>query len=235
MRSSLVVLALSMGVWGCGFQSSAAPGGDDGDPPGGNPPPGDNPPPCTASIAKLYDTCQLTFTGDLELPSGTYTYDTDQEKLTDADGAEVAVGHVHFDTPAAPVSAIYAENVHLASGAHLRATGARGFAIIAAVALTLDDGASVDVSAGGAGARTTCDASGAGTGTNNSGGAGGGGGGGFGAAGGDGGRGNSDFGGTQAPGGKAGAATAAMPSGVIGGCPGGAGGRGDDNGGAGGL
>ena len=223
MRLSLL---LATTLWGCGFSASGAPAPDGGT----------SAPDRCASVSKFYDSCQLTFAGDLVLASGAYTYDTDHDKLTDATGAEVAVGHVGFATPGDPVDAIYAAHVHLMTGATLRAIGGKGFAILAHDLIVLDGNAAIDVSAGGAGARATCGSAAPDPGANDSGGAGGGGGGGFGAAGGRGGNGNKDHGvfGSDSMGGKGGAA-AVIPGGPRGGCPGAAGGQGDDHGGAGGL
>jgi hypothetical protein len=207
MRSSVVMLGLVTGLGGlaavgalggCGFSS----------------------PPC-ATGGSQFDTCLVGVGDDLMLSGSTITYDTTTHELR-VDGAVVAATHMTLAAKAGDVDAIVANNVRLAAGAQLRATGIVPFAIIASGSVTLEDGASIDVSNGGAGALPTC-ANPAMAGSNNSGGGGGGGGGGYGAAGGEGGNGNN--GDTQAGGGSGGGAIG-IPAGPVGGCPGARGGRG---------
>jgi hypothetical protein len=242
MRASWIVLALLAGA-GCGFQSEAAPGGgDDGaTPPGGDddgqPPGGGSQATPSCAFATQLSTCPASFGAELDL-QGTLTYDTDAGAFTDGNGKPVAIAfdHTVMDTHSDKVDVIYASSVVLASGTMLHAKGSFGLAILASGAITLDTGAMIDVSAGGAGQRTTCSL-GPGKGDNENLGGGGGGGGGFGGDGGTGGHGNKDhgvFGGSESNGGAGGAAVG-IPQGPRGGCPGADGGAGSNGGGKGGL
>lgn len=179
------------------------------------------------SFSSQLDTCAFAGISDFTL-TGKTTYDTTQGVLTPS----VAITRMSLVGKAGPIEVIFARNVRITAGAALRATGALPLAIVAYGAITIETGALIDVSAGGAGARTMC-ASGAIAGASNSDGAGGGGGGGFGGTGGDGGNGDSD-GASQAPGGIGGFAVA-RPAGPLGGCPGAHGGSGSDPGGEGGA
>jgi len=227
MRSSVIVLGFITGFGsfggggGCGFNS---PPGSGDDKPGGDA--------CT-SFASQVDTCQLTFSGDLML-SGNMTYDTGLQELR-VNGTLMTVAHMTLATQAGDVDAILAHNVRIAAGAGLRATGALPFAIIASGSVTLDEGASIDVSVGGAGAQTSC-ANPPTAGGGNDGGGAGGGGGGYGGPGGNGGNGNSN---AQQPQDKTtggtGQVAVTMPAGPLGGCPGARGGKGNDPGGIAGV
>jgi len=224
MRWGVVVLGLFTGfavvevLGGCGFSSPSAKSTD-----------------ACETFASQFNTCMLTFDRDLTL-SGTVTYDTTMHELT-VDGATMPVVHMMLGTGAGDVDAIFANNVRLASGAQLRATGALPFAIVANASVTLEDGTMIDVGNGGAGAQTTC-ANPPMPGVGNVDGAGGGGGGGYGADGGKGGDGNNEV---PPLTGGAGGNSIAMPAGAVGGCPGAVGGTGipagnpGNTGGAGGL
>ncbi len=215
MRWGVVAIGLLTGFagigicGGCGFSSPAPRSTTDAG--------GSN---ACESFASQFDTCGLVLEGDLTL-SGTITYDTAMHELK-VDSVMMSVMHMTLGTGAGDVDAIFAHNLRLAAGAKLRAIGMLPFAIVASGSITLEDGAMIDVSNGGAGAQASCgdppDAGG-----DNPGGAGGGGGGGYGAAGGYGGGGNSD--GAQSPGGAGGTSTT-MPAKPVGGCPGAAGGTG---------
>ncbi len=229
MRPAVVVLGLFVLLtsWqssGCGFTGAAAPvdGSPSGDGPGDGTPPGTDG--CTSFIAQL-NTCELTFGGDLEL-SGPITADTTGNVLNLPTGSvPLRVLTTHED----PVSAIVVHNVRLTAGASLRATGTRGFAIIASGTVTLDPNASIDVSDGGAGALAVCPSPPS-VGDNSDLGAGGGGGGGYGTAGGKGGAGN-----TGATDGGHESSSIGVRPGPQGGCPGANGGNGVAGGGAKGL
>ena len=227
MRSSVFVLAL---LGGCGFRSSVVPDVGEELPVDAVLPPSDG---CT-TFSTQFDTCTLMFGGDLSL-SGMVTYDTVTNELV-VDGVMMPVQHQKLTIGGSPIDAIYAHDVKLAGNAKLRATGTLPFAIVASGRVTLENGASIDVGAGGAGAQVAC-ANGPTSGENDAGGGGGGGGGGYGADGGNGGGGNSDHGlfGRNSRGGARGRAVGARPPGPKGGCPGTRGGNGDAAGGAGGA
>jgi hypothetical protein len=114
--------------------------------------------------------------------SGAITYDTTIHELK-LNGAMMPIVRVTLLAKAGNVDAIVAHNVRLTAGVQLRATGMLTFAIVASGSVTLEDGATIDVSNGGAGAQTSC-ANPPMPGSDNTGGAGGGGGGGYGAEGG---------------------------------------------------
>ncbi len=193
---------------------------------------GGTPDACVTFSSQL-DTCRLSGLSPLTL-AGTLTFDTDAGTLKDSGGATIAVTTMPFSTLGGDVRAIARPPSCFSRTPTLSAVGSRGLAIIATDRITLEMGASIDVSAGGAGRRGNCGATGAAAGADDSGGGAGGGGGGFGEAGGKGGNGNSDGG--QSNGGRAGAAASA-PAGPTGGCPGAAGGKGSgsNDGGAGGA
>lgn len=188
----------------------------------------DGPPGCV-SFSSQVDTCTVTAGANLDL-SGMNTYDTTTGTLL-AGSSQQSITRMAAQGKAGPIEVLLVHDLHLATNARLRATGNVPLAIIASGTITLDAGAIIDASSGGAGARTTC-TGGAVVGTNDSGGAGGGGGGGFGDAGGTGGTGNSD--GSPAPGGTGGTGEP-TPAGPLGGCPGARGGDGNDSGGGGGA
>jgi len=216
------------GAAGCSFQSGQLPPDAIGDP---IPDAVDAPPTCT-SFSSQVDTCGLTESmQDLTL-TGMNTYDTAAGTLV-AGSSPIAIERMQVAGKAGPIELVVVRDLHMTANARLRASGTMPLAILAFGTITLDAGAVIDVSAGGAGARTTCPG-GAIAGTPADGGAGGGGGGGFAAAGGDGGNGNSD-GRMPSPGGPGGAAATSAPLGPLGGCPGAGGGNGDDSGGAGGA
>lgn len=226
MRSSVILLGFITGFGsfsggGCGFSSSPSSGDDQ---------PGMG---TCKSFASQVDTCQLTFDGDLML-LGNMTYDTGLHELR-VNGTMMPVPHMTLATQAGDVDAILAHNVRITSGAGLRATGVLPFAIIASGSVMFDDGASIDVSSGGAGAQALCANSPTAGGGNDGGGAGGGGGG-YGAPGGNGGNGNENA--QQQPDkttGGTGQVAVAMPAGPRGGCPGARGGAGEAPGGIGGV
>ncbi|HWU88333.1 MAG TPA: hypothetical protein VN253_13700 [Kofleriaceae bacterium] len=193
-----------------------------GSPPSAEPDAGADPvpmPDACASFSSQLDTCALEHQIPLEL-SGDLMFDTDTGVLT-RNGASVTVVSKIVPTLGGEVRALLATSVLFRNTARLRAVGTRGFAIVASGSITLQAGAVIDVSTGGAGARATCD-SGPARGGNDDGGAAGGGGGGFGAKGGDGGNGDSDQG--ESTGGRGGDAAATPPPGPIGGCTGAGGG-----------
>jgi hypothetical protein len=174
-----------------------------------------------ASFSTMTDTCALPPGSPLTL-SGILTFDTNTGDLF-AGATPIDVATMTLMTPSGEIKAILASTVLFAADTQLRATGARGLAIIASKSIMLSANTSIDVSIGGAGARDCPGA--AGRGTDRNGGASGGGGGGFGSAGGAGGAGDADSA-SPTPGGVGGAALD-MPAGILGGCPGAAGG--DDN------
>lgn len=179
-----------------------------------------------ATFSRQLDTCTLSLTMDLDV-SGAAIYNTDTHELRVTDQV-VPVARATIDVQGTAADAILAHDVTLRSGALLRAVGnqpagALPLAIVASGNVTLEDGASIDVSEGGAGALSVCSTPpGAGTDSNNEGG-GGGGGAGHGAAGGDGGDGNGN--GPRVPGGS-GAPSVAL-FGLRGGCSGARGGMGE--------
>jgi hypothetical protein len=238
MRAAAAVLGLSLVIVcaGCGFSSTLKPA-NDADPPGETDAdlpdgtPGDG---ACASFSQRLDTCALALSGDIVV-LGTGTYNTDLHELR-VGGQPVAITRTTFHTIPSPgdagndVEAILAHDVTIRAGAILRAfgnqsAGAPPFAIIASGTVTLEDGAAIDVSDGGAGALPVCSTA-PDPGVASDRGAGGGGGGSYGAAGGRGG--NGDAGPMQVPGGKGGDSVA-MPSGLRGGCPGAPGGDGTGN------
>jgi len=182
---------------------------------------------CT-TFSQQVDTCALPPGSAVNL-SGVVTFDTNTGALFQG-AVPIAVTTETLTTPSGEIKAIIATSVVFAPGTRLRAVGARPLAIIATDAITLDNDARIDVSAGGAGARTCGLVAGGGR----DGGAGGGGGGGFGGIGGTGGAGDND----NAPPslGGTGGQPIAVPAGTLGGCAGAAGGNDNNNdGGAGGL
>ncbi len=220
MRSGVVRYGLLAGVLGgagCGFSSPASAPVVDAPPPG--------PDACVSFSAQL-ETCDLPLAVDVTL-SGMVAYDTTRHVLTVA-GAETPVASRVVPTQTGSVDAILARDLRIAPGTQLRATGELPLAIIAGGRVTVDDGALIDVSNGGAGARTAC-AGGPTEGAPSPGGAAGGGGGGFAGNGGAGGAGDDG----KTAGGTAGVAEVTPRLG--GGCPGAPGGKGDADGGAGGA
>jgi hypothetical protein len=183
------------------------------------------------SFAQQLNTCLLPNENAIALMlSGDLTLNTDTGVLKNTAGIETPVtSAVVKNLGGDEMRVLVATSVTLTPNTKLRATGVRGFAIVAREAITLQAQAVIDVSRGGAGYRSSCGTdspiNGMPTAGAVSAGAGGGGGG-FGAAGGDGGNGNAD--GTQTTGGAGGKAVAAAPTYPIGGCSGGKGGLGDD-------
>jgi hypothetical protein len=189
-------------------------------------------PPTCVSFSSQFDTCGLA-PNDMDLTlTGKNTYNTSTGTLL-AGTTTVTVMRMQLAGKAGPVEVVLVRDFHMTANSALRATGSMPLAVLAFGSITIDGGAAIDVSAGGAGARTTCPG-GAINGMARTDGAGGGGGGGFAAVGGDGGNGDMD-GATPAPGGPGGAALTSAPLGPIGGCPGAKGGDGEDGGGAGGT
>jgi hypothetical protein len=229
MRSGALVLGL---LAACGFQAPSAPGTSDGgaqDGPGGSDGPGggDDTSGSGCSFSSQIDTCKLTLDTDLTL-SGMITYDTTRHELR-VNGTIMTVAHTTFTTKDSDVDAILARDVHLTSGSGFNATGQLPFAIVASGSITLENGASIDVSEGGAGMLPACMSQPA-PGGDSATGAGGGGGGAYGDGGGDGGTGAVSAGG-------AGGGSISPPEGPLGGCPGARGGNGigGGSGGPGGL
>ena len=210
-------LLFTLALTGCAFDP-AEPAPDD---PGG--------PDCD-SFTDQVDSCLLPPGSPLAL-AGTLTFDTATGELHNG-SARIEITSVPLATRAGEIHAIVASTVTIAPGTMLRATGPRGFAIIASDSIAIGESALLDVSVGGAGARTSCP-DGAALGTALDDGAGGGGGAAFGGPGGRGGDGNYD--GSAGAGGIGGVALATAPLGPLGGCPGAAGGYGDDPGGLGGA
>jgi len=134
-----------------------------------------------APVGSQFGSCLLGIDDDLML-SGAITYDTTIHELK-LNGAMMPIVRVTLLAKAGNVDAIVAHNVRLTAGVQLRATRMLTFAIVASGSVTLEDGATIDVSDGGAGAQTSC-ANPPMPGSDNTGGAGGGGGGGYGAEGG---------------------------------------------------
>jgi len=118
LRSGVIVLCLMIGhaIAGCGFHSAAGAGPDGGGAPAGSG--------ACASFATLLalDTCRLPFAGDLAVPSGAATYDTDDHVLT-VGATSVPVTHARVTVGGDPVDVISARNLSLADGARLRAVG----------------------------------------------------------------------------------------------------------------
>jgi hypothetical protein len=195
-----------------------------------DPAPTDDPniPDCDSFTDQL-DSCLLPPASPLSL-AGTLTFDTGTGELHNG-SARLDIISLPLQTRGGEIHAIIASTVTIAPGSMLRATGPRGFAILASDTITIGDAALLDVSVGGAGARTLCP-DGPALGTALADGAGGGGGAAFGGPGGRGGDGNDD--GTASLGGNGGIALPTAPLGPLGGCPGAAGGYGDDPGGLGG-
>jgi hypothetical protein len=207
MRSGALVLGL---LAACGFHARGTPGAPDGL--GG----GDDTSGSGCTFSSQVDTCRLTLDTDLTL-SDRVTYNTMTHELQ-VNGAAMAVAQMTLIAKAGDIDAILARNVHLTSGTGLIATGPLPFAIIASGSITLDDGASIDVSDGGAGALLVGSNAPAPGGDSDTG-AGGGGGGAYGDAGGHGGASATSTGG-------AGGSSIAAPEGLLGGCPGARGGNG---------
>jgi hypothetical protein len=180
------------------------------------------------TFSSQFDTCGDSSVVDVVIGT-TATYDTATGVMVN--GANTLnVPHLMVEGKAGPIDVLLVRDMRMAPNARLRVNGPRPLAIIAYGSVTLETGAIIDASDGGAGARMTCPNS-AVAGIGNTGGAGGGGGGGFAAIGGSGGNGNSD--GEAAPGGTGGEVVS-MPAGPLGGCSGASGGNGDDPGGVGG-
>jgi hypothetical protein len=199
----LGVLGVLGGFTGCEFSSPACV-------PGGSSP----------------NTCPIGNDVDLTLSGRMITYDTVMHEL-EVDGATMPVTHMIVTTQAGNVDAIVAHNVRLTAGAQLRATGMRPFVVVARGSITLEDGALIDVSNGGAGALPACSTPPM-PGADGTGGGAGGGGAGYGAGGGKGGNGNGNNNGqpsAQTRGGTEGFSIA-MPAMPMGGCPGAPGGKG---------
>ncbi|MDQ3297833.1 MAG: hypothetical protein M3619_14690, partial [Myxococcota bacterium] len=166
---------------GCSFSSPV--GGGDGGP--------DTPTDACVTFSAQTDTCLLA-AGPALMLAGDLEFSTTTGVLTDrTTGMPVAVTHHTLTTLGDPVEAIVASSIALSANTRLRATGTRGFALIAIGTLTLGTSAIVDVSDSGAGARLSC-AGGPTQGEGAGGGGAGGGGGGLGGTGGHGGDGNSD-------------------------------------------
>ena len=217
------VLALGLLGSGCGFSVAA---GGNGDSDGGL----DAPPEACVSFSSQLDTCGKT--GLDTTLSGTLTLNTDTgELLQGTTPLSITSAVVSTTTNHLEVRAWYVRSLTLSANTQLRAVGTRPLAIVAYGKVSFLMGALIDVGAGGAGASVSC-TPGATKGQDDSRGGAGGGGGGFGGAGAPGGNGNDDQG--PSTGGMAGPKLAAIPSGVLGGCPGGAGGAGGDPGGEGG-
>ncbi len=222
-------LLLSLLAAACSFDHGTVPDDATGDGSGSDI---DVPAGCV-SFSSQFDTCGLA-KGELDLTlTGETTYNTDTGALIAQGAVMVDVMRMQLAGKAGPVEVVVVRDFRMMANASLRATGALPLAILAFGSITIEAGAAIDVSAGGAGARTTCP-DGAMDGGPQDGGGGGGGGGAFAASGGNGGNGDSD-GDTAAPGGPGGTAATSTPLGPLGGCPGARGGKGEDNGGAGGA
>jgi hypothetical protein len=183
--------------------------------------------PCT-SFSSQFDTCTLPPAADLVI-EGEASFDTASLQLF-ADGSK-AVARMTLHTQARDVGAILAHDVRIAAGATLVASGNAPMAIVASGRITIEAGASIDVSAsfgdvlGGAGSTLECVIP-AGPGDLVVGrGGGGGGGGGFNGRGGAGGDSGDDGGGGVVHGGN-GAGSIDAPVGPQGGCRGADGERG---------
>lgn len=181
------------------------------------------------SFSQLINTCALTFGDDLPITGpGTAQYNTETGVLS-VNGTLVPVTHRSFTIEGVTIDAILAHNVTLTMGIALQAFGgaplgaSKPIAIIASGTVTLDDGAQIDVSDGGAGAFPVCSTPPRSGSSVAPGIGGGGGGGGFASKGGQGGLGNSDGPSTAAGGDGAASIGAAGPQG---GCAGAAGGTG---------
>ena len=233
MRAAAAVLGLltALVCSGCGFKGTLAV--DAGPPPDDAPidasddASDDGPPDACATISRQLNTCGLPLGTDLSIAQAA-TYNTDTKELKVGGlltGTMSAMVIVNGQT----VDAILVRDLTIASGVTLRAAGDQPtdsppLVIIAGGTVTLEDGASIDVSAGGAGVEMTCATPPAnGQNSTTDGGGGGGGGGSYGGGGGDGGNGN--LGGTVMLGGRGGGSVN-MTSLVQGGCPGARGGVG---------
>jgi len=187
---------------------------------------------CTSFATLLaLDTCQLAFADDLLISGGTVVYDTGAHRLTSGT-SNVPIAHTIVTLGGDSVEVISARSVTL-DVILLAGVGPLPLVIAASSEIRVGDGALLDVGNGGAGAQPSC-LDGALPGAPDTGGAGGGGGAGYGADGGKGGNGDSDGTSGQSAGGARGRASAAIPSGLRGGCPGAPGGAGQVSGGAGG-
>jgi hypothetical protein len=231
MRTTALVLGLSLGILaaGCGYPALPALGGDSGtggaNGDGAN---GDGSSSCPTGFASLLDTCALAFDGDLMLSGTAIVYDTTTHMLT-VDGATRAIAYKTITISGDEVDVLAARNVQLAATSMLTATGTRPLAIVASGSVTVATDALIQVGRGGAGAQSSCPNGATMGGASSANGGGGGGGGGYGADGGNGGNGDNNNG----AGGAKGQAVSSIPAGLRGGCPGAAGGRGA--GGAGGV
>jgi hypothetical protein len=179
------------------------------------------------TFSRQLNTCGLSATSDLSITQAA-TYNTSTRELR-VGGLMTGTSSAQVTVNGQTVVALLVRNLTITSGVRLRAegnmaAGAPPLAIIASGNVTLEDGASIDVSDGGAGAVDVCSTQPT-VGTNNSAGSGGGGGGAYGGGGGAGGAGNL---GVEAAGGTGGGSVA-MSTGLRGGCSGASGGVGSGN------
>ncbi|MDX2093306.1 MAG: hypothetical protein SFX73_36015 [Kofleriaceae bacterium] len=183
------------------------------------------------SLVEQVDTCGRMTSAQLVF-EGMYTLNTDTGELK-KDGTVEPLTSELLDakTNGVELRAVFAGSILVRTNTTLRVTGARPIAFVSTGQVSLEDGALIDVSAGGAGARLTC-FGGPAPGADDSGGSAGGGGAGFGGGGAQGGNGDKDGG--QSVGGTGGI-TDTISSGPLGGCAGARGGMSGDAGGAGGA
>lgn len=222
--TSCLLIACGGVASGCGFTTAFKPDGGEMT--------GDGGPCATPTFSSQLETCEVP-SEDLRITTST-TYNTTTHQFEGAMPAQFTARM--YGTKEKPVDALVAHNVSIGNGVNFRVTGQMPFAIVAGGTFTLEDGAVIDLSSGGAGALAICSTP-ASAGQGDPGGGGGGGGGGFGAGGGKGGVGND--GATSAAGGAGASSTGAL--GPIGGCRGsdggdgvalGSGGQGGEGGGA---
>jgi hypothetical protein len=218
------VLAVAGYVTGCSFSPSAPSDGGNGvrDTSRSSD--------ACASITDQFDACMFGSGADLTI-GDLATYDTDEGVLMVGSMPPIPLADQHVSTPAGTIDLIPVHAFSLTANAALRVSGSLALAIYATD--TIDIAGVIDVgangSAGGPGARASCD-QGPTTGAPSSSGAGGGGGGAFQGAGGLAGTGKN---GDSAAG--IGGTVSALPSGLLGGCPGAQGGSGGIAGGVGGA